>query len=351
MPSTAARPRPVTPMTSAVLTALACGALIGLASCARPTGSEEHPPQGPRPAFAALADWDLKAENLSARGSNPLFVPLEPGYRYILQNPGGPQRVEGMVLEETEPFDIAGIGRFECAILQEEKIVDDVPDELTQRWVAIDKTTQAVYTFGEVSWEYDEAGDKVFAGTWRAGEPDGSGLAEPGLLMPGTFVAGEKYQAEGHEPEAWRYAENLEGGLRVATPAGSFTDCVRIRTSSVTNPADATERWCCPGVGTVRDGAEGELVASSALPKTDLSGFGRRQARETAPAETSGPKITEAQATEIALQEVPGKVTSIKIERKGRYTVYAVEIVAKSDGVETDVLVDIYSGKVVGTEK
>ena len=47
------------------------------------------------------------------------------------------------------------------------------------------------------------------------------------------------------------------------------------------------------------------------------------------------------QATETALKEVPGKVTSMKIERYGKHNVYAVEIIATKDGVETDVFVDI----------
>lgn len=62
------------------------------------------------------------------------------------------------------------------------------------------------------------------------------------------------------------------------------------------------------------------------------------------------PKITQEQATQIALKVVPGKVTDVAIERKRGRRVYVVEIVAEKDGAETDVLVDIESGKVLGTE-
>jgi uncharacterized membrane protein YkoI len=61
-------------------------------------------------------------------------------------------------------------------------------------------------------------------------------------------------------------------------------------------------------------------------------------------------KITQEQASEIALKVVPGKVTDIAIEKKRGRKVYVVEIVAEKGGVETDVLVDIESGKVLGTE-
>ena len=86
---------------------------------------------------------------------------------------------------------------------------------LTQRalnWFALDKTTNSVYAFGEVSWEINEEGKPIFAGTWRAGELDGDGVAEPGLLMPGTFTVGGRYIFDGSQsrpmaaPRTWKQA-------------------------------------------------------------------------------------------------------------------------------------------------
>jgi uncharacterized membrane protein YkoI len=62
-------------------------------------------------------------------------------------------------------------------------------------------------------------------------------------------------------------------------------------------------------------------------------------------------KITAEQASQIALAAVPGKVTDVTIERKRGRNVYVVEIAAEKDGAEIDVLIDIESGKVVGTER
>jgi uncharacterized membrane protein YkoI len=61
-------------------------------------------------------------------------------------------------------------------------------------------------------------------------------------------------------------------------------------------------------------------------------------------------KINGLQATEIALKEVPGEANSIKIERLGKRNVYAVEIIAKEDGGEWDVFVDIETGEVTGKD-
>jgi uncharacterized membrane protein YkoI len=62
-------------------------------------------------------------------------------------------------------------------------------------------------------------------------------------------------------------------------------------------------------------------------------------------------KITMDQASQIALQEVPGKVTDVTIEKKRGRNVYVVEVVAEKDSAEVDVLVDLESGKVIGTER
>ena len=67
---------------------------------------------------------------------------------------------------------------------------------------------------------------------------------------------------------------------------------------------------------------------------------------ERAPA---GAKITKEQATKAALEHIPGKVTDVTIERKRGKNVYVVEIQSPDQG-EKDVLVDMESGKVVGTD-
>lgn len=309
---------------------------------------------GARVTFTSLKDWNLKAENLSPRGHSPLYFPLKPGFKYIMERPDHPWghfRVEVLVLDKTEPFDIPGIGKFECAVVQEEEFYDGVFDQRSENWFCIDKSTNHMYAFGEVSWEIDQIGRTVFAGTWRVGEPDGNGMAEPGLLMPVPFVVGDRYVFDGHEAEAYGYTENIEKGVSITVPAGTFKDCVRTRENSLTNPSDITDKWWCPGVGLVKDQSDGELVASDALPNTDLASFGKHHRESRTQTTPPVAKVSGIQATEIALKEVPGKVTSMKIERLGRHNVYAVEIIAAKDGVETDVFVDIESGKVVGTDR
>jgi uncharacterized membrane protein YkoI len=83
---------------------------------------------------------------------------------------------------------------------------------------------------------------------------------------------------------------------------------------------------------------------SSGMDAAELGGSPWQLAQATTPT----PKISGEQASEIALKLVPGRVTSVVIERKRGKNVYVVEIMT-TDG-EKDVFVDIENGRVVGTD-
>ena len=59
--------------------------------------------------------------------------------------------------------------------------------------------------------------------------------------------------------------------------------------------------------------------------------------------------VSEAQAIEIALAEVPGAVQETELEREDGNQVYEIEIV-NADGAEIEVAVDAQSGKVLDIE-
>ena len=74
-----------------------------------------------------------------------------------------------------------------------------------------------------------------------------------------------------------------------------------------------------------------------------------RQSAPSAERAPAGTKITKEQATKAALEHIPGKVTDVTIERKRGKNVYVIEIQSPDQG-EKDVLVDMESGKVIGTD-
>jgi uncharacterized membrane protein YkoI len=305
--------------------------------------------------YSSLKDWNLKAENIVPHGVNPLYYPIVPGHKHVHERPDHPDgkyRKETVVLDSTEDFDLPGIGKFKTAVVQEEEYMDGVLTQRALNWFAVDKTTNSVYAFGEVSWEINEEGKPVFEGTWRAGDLDGDGVAEPGLLMPGTFTVGGRYIFDGGQNQAYGGAENMETGIEITVPAGTFKNCVRVREQGLINLKDITDKIWCPVVGVVLDTSDGKLIASAALPKdnpaSDVSSIGKLRDK---PLKYTPPvaKVSGDQATKIALAEIPGKATSVKIERKKGKNVYVVEIQTPKDG-EKDVFVDIETGKIVGTD-
>jgi len=77
--------------------------------------------------------------------------------------------------------------------------------------------------------------------------------------------------------------------------------------------------------------------------------FPRQEMAQTIPQAKPEPKISSEQAKAAALKVVPGRVTSVVIEKKQGKNVYVVEIVPRGGG-EKDVFVDIETGQVLGTE-
>ena len=133
-------------------------------------------------------------------------------------------------------------------------------------------------------------------------------------------------------------------------PAGTFKNCVRVREQGLLNTQDIIDRIWCPQVGLVADSSSGLLIASNALPPShpgaDVSSFGKYLVNARPPPVA---KITPEQATETALKAMPGRMTSVVIERKRGRHVYVVEIMTSNSG-EKDVFVDIETGAVVGTD-
>jgi len=337
---------------------LAAAAVLAAAGFALATGAfAGEVKDGPRGKtgsdFSSLKDWNLKGENIVPHGINPLYYPIVPGHKHALERPDHPDgkyRKETVVLDTTEDFDIPGIGKFKTAVVQEEEYLDGVLTQRAFNWFALDKTTNSVYSFGEVSWEINKESKPIFAGTWRAGDPDGDGVAEPGLVMPGTFTIGDRYIVAGSRSTAYGGSENVEAGIEITVPAGTFKGCARVREQDLIKPNEITDKVWCPGVGAVSDASDGKLVVSNALPPNNPASNVSSIGKPSKPLKQKSPvaKISAAEATKIAVERMPGKATDVKIERKLGKNVYVVEI--QTSRGEKDVFVDIESGKILGTD-
>jgi len=195
-------------------------------------------------------DFRLEDCTFKTEGENPYFI-LKPGYQLVLEGEedGEVLRVEITVLNETETINLPEIGKVKTRVVEEVETVDGDLVEVSRNFFAICDPTNDVYYFGEEVDIYDEDGTVTHEGAWRAGEAG----AEPGLIMPGTFLLGSRYYQEIAEGVALDRAEHTEMGVKLTVPAGKFTDCVRILETTPLEPGSESEKVYCPEVGLVVD--------------------------------------------------------------------------------------------------
>ncbi len=194
--------------------------------------------------------------------------------------------------------------------------------------------------------------------------------------------------------------EVYQMGEKTTVPSGSYADVLIIKESTQDEPDAFQLKYFARGIGNVRVGwlGEGEkmqealeLVRVETLDPKELASvregalkleksayqnskdvYGRTLPLEHLVAGSTAPlnvkpipttqstakhsakdskRISEDEAVRIALNAVPGDVTDVGIEKKLGANRYVVEVLAKEDGAETDVIIDMETGKVLTTEK
>jgi hypothetical protein len=197
-------------------------------------------------------DFRLGDCQFQTQGVNPYFL-LTPGRRLVLQNEDETETVEITVLEDLELISVPGLGDVTTRVVEERETADGELIEVSRNFFAICGGRNDVVYFGEDVEIHNPDGSITHEGEWRAGQPDENGLAEPGIIMPGTFLLGSRYFQEIADGIALDRAENVEMGLDVETDAGTFHDCVRIVETTPLEPKSESEKIYCPGVGLVVD--------------------------------------------------------------------------------------------------
>ena len=186
-----------------------------------------------------------------ARGANPHFV-LEPGRQLSYEDEEEGETLFITVLERKQSIKLPIGGRMRTirtAILEEREFDADGLKEISKNFLAICEKTGDVFYFGEDVDIYEDGEVVSHDGAWRAGR---SG-AQPGILMPGTFLLGSRYAQEVAPGVAQDQAEHSAEGLEVETEAGAFRGCVEVTETSPLDPGAESTKVYCPGVGLVRD--------------------------------------------------------------------------------------------------
>jgi len=341
---------------------------------------------------------DLNPRNFdnSTRIDNE-WMPLKPGTRFVYTGTTVedgetlPHRVVITVTDLIKVIDgVRAVVTWDLDYSEDERVEGELA------FFAQDKEGN-VWRMGEYPEEYED-GKIIDAPTWVHGIEG----AKAGISMKGRPAPGTPSYSQGWGP-AVGFADRGEiyqMGQKTKVPFGSYEDVLVIKESSKEEPDAYQLKYFARGVGNVRVGWMGEkeksqevleLVQVSELDSAEMAKVreaalkleksayknSKKVYARTAPMENplggaialeseksmtaaepatkvaskTPTRITEEEARKIALKEVPGDVTEVGIERKLGAKRYVVEVISKQDGSEIDVIIDMESGKVLGTER
>jgi hypothetical protein len=189
------------------------------------------------------SDFRVEQGELSTTGRNPYFV-LEPGYQLVLE--GGREQVTITVLDETRM--VSGV---ETRVIEERETKNGQLAEVSRNYFAISKRTNSVFYFGEDVDIYKGGEVVSHDGVWLAGVQE----ARYGLMMPGLPLLKARHYQEIAPRAAMDRAEIVSTNETVKTPAGEFTNCLRVEETTPLEPGTKEYKYYAPGIGLVQDGS------------------------------------------------------------------------------------------------
>jgi len=185
----------------------------------------------------------VEPDELASTGRNPYFV-LEPGYSLVLE--GGGAQLIITVLNETKKVD--GV---ETRVVEERETKGGQLVEVARNYFAISKRTNDVFYFGEDVDMYKDGRLVNHDGTWLSGV-NGSKF---GLIMPGRPLVNARYYQEVAPKVAMDRATIVSVSETVKTPAGEFTNCLKVEETTPLERFVTEYKYYAPGIGMVRDGS------------------------------------------------------------------------------------------------
>jgi hypothetical protein len=151
-------------------------------------------------------------------------------------------RIESRVLERTESVAGVRVAVVDVKDFEDGELVERTLDYYAQH------PDGSVWYFGERVDDYEDGKVVGHEGQWLAGQ----GNARPGVFMPAEPNVGDVFEQERAPGVAEDRSTVVAVGLRVKTPAGTFSDCTKTKDFA---PLDnVTEyKYYCRGVGLVRE--------------------------------------------------------------------------------------------------
>jgi hypothetical protein len=187
-------------------------------------------------------EFGVEAGELVSTGRNPFFS-LEPGDRLVLAH--GADQLTVTVLPATRVID--GV---ETRVVEERETSNGALVEVSRNYYAISRRTNSVFYFGEDVDMYKNGAVINHEGSWTAGV----GGARFGLMMPGTPLLHGRYYQELAPRVAMDRAELVSMTERATTPAGVYTNVLKIEETTPLEPGQSEYKLFARGVGLIQDG-------------------------------------------------------------------------------------------------
>jgi hypothetical protein len=214
--------------------------VLPVAACRGGGGGSGSPP----PAEGAVNPADF-----TARVDHPLFSLVSVRFGAFEGTERDPKtgsstrtRAEKRVLDKTEVLAGVEVTALEVKEYEDDELVERTLDYFAQH------RDGSVWYFGERIDDYEDGKVTGHDGQWLAGE----GNARPGLYLPAQPVVGQEFAQEQAPGVAEDRSTILVVGAEVTTPAGRFTDCIRVKDYAPLSKVDEY-KFYCPKVGIVRE--------------------------------------------------------------------------------------------------
>ncbi len=185
-------------------------------------------------------EFGIKNCNLQTTGRNPYFI-LEPGHQLVLE--GGDTKLQITVLNDTKTVD--GVT---TRVVEEKEWKDGKLLEVARNYFAICPQTKDVFYFGEDVDFYENGKVVKHDGSWLAGNGNNAGL-----MMAGAPKLRHKYYQEIAPRVAMDRAEVISLNDTCKTPAGTFTNCLKVKEGSAIELAAVEYKYYAPSIGFVGD--------------------------------------------------------------------------------------------------
>jgi hypothetical protein len=174
------------------------------------------------------------------------YLFLRPGYQVTLR---GVENKDTTELVITVLLETKVIGTTETRVIEERESVKGKLTEVSKNYVAICRESGSVFYFGEDVDIYK--GDSIVShsGSWIA-----EGKNKPGLFMAGLPLLGARYYQEMAPGIAMDRAEIISMSDSMQTPAGTFTNVMKILETTPLDPKDKSYKYYAPRIGLIKDG-------------------------------------------------------------------------------------------------